>query len=210
MAKVKGPLNSLRARGRFAGVLDFRDYPAGSMHESRVYIQPQRKKPSGQAQEQKQLYVKQISSLWRTLTQEEKDSWESLAFDYKKYGAEYVWRPELSNYHKFMSYNLKRISKGLDLVKFLYVPEVFIPPISFYYFFPYIGYSFEVLPPEIPAYNLYSLPLVTYSLEVLPPEIPPYNIYFLPVLTYSLNVYAPGLPYNFYSLPVLTYTLEVF
>lgn len=116
MAKVKGPLLSLRARGRFADVLDFRDYPAGSMHESRVYIQPQRKNPSGLQQHYKEHYIKIASSLWRTMSQEEKNSWEAFAFDYKKYGAEYVWRPELSPYHKFMSYNLKRLAAGLDPV----------------------------------------------------------------------------------------------
>ncbi len=209
MAKVKGPLNSLRARGRFAGVLDFRDYPAGPMHESRVYIQPKRKKPSGQAQEQKQLFVKQISSLWRTLTLDEKDSWERLAFDYAKYGAEYVWRPELSAYHKFMSFNLKRLAKGLEPVKFLFVPEFYIPPLFFYYDLPYIFCSLEVLPPEVPPYDIYSLPVVAYSLEVLPPEVPPYDIYSLPVIAYSLEVLPPGLPYNFYSLPVLTYTKDL-
>ena len=113
MAKVKGPLLSLRARGRFAGVLDFRDYPAGPMHESRVYIQPLRKKPSGLNQRKKELHVKAASTLWSTLTDEQKESWNDLAFDYKKYGAEYVWRPELSAYHKFMSFNLKRMAKGL-------------------------------------------------------------------------------------------------
>lgn len=112
MAKVIHPLHSFRARGRFAGVLDFRDYPAGPMHESRVYIQPWRKKPSGLEQLAKEDRVKICSRLWRQLTQEEKETWDLLAFDYRKYGAEYVWRPELPGYQKFMSFNLRRTANG--------------------------------------------------------------------------------------------------
>lgn len=121
MAKVKGPLQSIRAKGRIAGVLDFRDYPAGPMHETRVYIQTKhKKKPTGAAQAKKEIAIR-VSALWRTLTQAEKESWGAFAFDYRRYGAEYVWRPELSEYHKFMSFNLQRLAVGLEPLR-LFAP----------------------------------------------------------------------------------------
>ncbi len=164
MAKVKGPLKSFRARGRFAGVLDFRDYPAGLMHESRVYIQPQRKKPSGLAQEQKQKVISQVSTLWRSLTHEEKNSWSNLAFDYSKYGAEYVWRPDFSPYHKFMSCNIKRVLKGLEPLKSFLLPSEPEPPSGLA--LPILDYSFFVETSFGPPYNLYMFPFLDYSLEV--------------------------------------------
>jgi hypothetical protein len=122
MAKVTGPLQSFRARGRFAGILDFREYPAGRVQSSRCYIQPPRCKPTGPDQTAKESAVSRCSKLWRTMTPEQQLSWEGLAFDYSNYGAEYVWRPELPPYQKFMSFNLKRCAAGLNPFK-MFVPQ---------------------------------------------------------------------------------------
>ena len=144
MAKVTGPLQSFRARGRFAGILDFREYPAGRVQSSRCYIQPPRRKPTGPAQAAKETAVLRCSKLWRTMTPEQQVSWEGLAFDYSNYGAEYVWRPELPAYQKFMSFNLKRCAAGLNPFK-MFVPQgwidlalaralpVFVPGATFRY-----------------------------------------------------------------------------
>lgn len=117
MAKVTHPLNSFRARGRFAGTLDFRDYPAGETFSSRAYIQLARKKPGGISQKIKETNLKLAASTWTNLSLTEKQSWEFVAFDYRNYGAEYVWRPELPAYHKFMSYNLQRLAAGVDIMR---------------------------------------------------------------------------------------------
>lgn len=170
MAKVKGPLQSVRARGRFAKILDFRDYTTGPMHESRVYIQPGRKKPSGRAQADKELNIKTASALWRTLTLSEKDSWLAMAIDNTKYGAEYVWRPELSNYHKFMSYNLKRLSLGLPIVNFFSPLDLSLFPsigISLSYIMP--GLSFEVTPPDRLSIILSEITAPFVSVLLTPP-----------------------------------------
>jgi hypothetical protein len=122
MAKVTGPLQSFRARGRFAGILDFREYPAGRVQSARCYIQPPKSKPTGAAQAGKESAVSLCSKLWRTMTAEQQLSWERFAFDYSKYGAEYVWRPEQPPYQKFMSFNLKRCAAGLTPFK-MFVPQ---------------------------------------------------------------------------------------
>lgn len=127
MAKIKHPLESFRARGRFAGVLDYRDYPAGETFESRVYIQPGRKKPDTVGQKKKESWLKEAAGAWRSLSEQEKSSWDRVAFDYRNYGAEYVWRPEFSAYHKFMSHNLKRLAKGLRIITFFLEEYNFAP-----------------------------------------------------------------------------------
>ena len=127
MAKVKHPLESFRARGRFAGVLDYRDYPAGETFESRVYIQPGRKKPDTVGQKKKESWLKEAAGAWRSLSEQEKSSWDRVAFDYHNYGAEYVWRPEFSAYHKFMSHNLRRLAKGLKIITFFLEEYTFTP-----------------------------------------------------------------------------------
>lgn len=170
MAKVKGPLQSVRARGRFAKILDFRDYTMGPMHESRVYIQPGRKKPSGRAQAEKELNITTASALWRALTQSEKDSWAAMAIDNTKYGAEYVWRPELSNYHKFMSYNLKRLSLGLPIVNYFSPLDLSLFPsigISLSYAMP--GLAFELTPPDRLSIILSEIAAPFISVLLTPP-----------------------------------------
>lgn len=113
MAKVSQPLFSFRAKGRFAQSIDFQDHPSGYDRQGRVIVQGFKKKPCKHSQYYKRQYMIKIAALWRDLTPEEKASWEHHAADYTKYGAEFVWRPEFANYHKFMQFNLKRLHRGI-------------------------------------------------------------------------------------------------
>lgn len=102
MAIVRGPLNSLEARGTFAGLVNFQQ--RGGRSIARRHSQP--KGPRTVAQLDVQARTKLVAEAWATLTPEEKGTWLNLTEGLDSFP-----------FNAFFAFNWARLAGGNTLTK---------------------------------------------------------------------------------------------
>ncbi len=117
MANIKHPLFSFRAKGTFSDTVCFSESRSGNSLFQKATINSFRKKTSGPLLDKRKSALHASQSLWRTLSHSEKSTWEHHAASYKRYGPHKAFIPELSNYHKFLQYNMKNYLSNKPLAR---------------------------------------------------------------------------------------------
>ena len=109
------PLYSMRAKGKAASWLVFRDYDVGRDRRKVVSVRGFKKRSKNEGFPHYQKAIKQAQTVWRDLSDEERQLWEFAFVDQGIEAGNEAFYADLPAYHKFMSEAVKAFLSGEEI-----------------------------------------------------------------------------------------------
>lgn len=105
----------MRAKGKVADWLVFRDYDVGRDRRKVVSVRGFKKSSKNEGFSIYKKAIKQAQTVWRDLSDEEREMWEFAIVDQGIKAGNEAFYPDLPAYHKFMSEAVKSILSGEEI-----------------------------------------------------------------------------------------------